>query len=96
MRSKKLKFGQSFSSVFTREPPGEWKIPELDINTHPKKDLEISEQLVKEHLDSLNTSKYPGPDKIHPELLFELRDFLTQFLTKILNKSWDETKLTED
>ena len=31
-----------FSSVFTHEPPGEWKIPELDI-THPIKDLEITE-----------------------------------------------------
>ena len=50
-----------FSSVFTHEPPGEWKIPELDIITHPIKDLEITEQLVKEHLDSLNTSKYPRP-----------------------------------
>ena len=85
-----------FSSVFSHEPPGEWKITELNIITHPIKDLEITEQLVKEHLDSLNTSKSSGPDEIQPKLLFELRDFLTQFLTKILNKSWDETKLLED
>ena len=84
-----------FSSVFTHEPPGERKIPELDI-THPIKDLEMTENLVKEQLDSLNTSKFPGPDEIHPKLLFELRDFLTQNLTKIFNKSWDETKLPED
>ena len=86
-----------FSSVFTHEPPGEWKIPELDI-THPIKDLEITEKLklVKEQLDSVNTSKSPGPDEIHPKLLFELRDFLTQVLTKFFNKSWDETKLPED
>ena len=51
---------------------------------------------MKEHLDSLNTSKYPGPDEIHPKLLFELSDFLTQILTKILNKSSDDTKLPED
>ena len=44
-----------FSSVLTHEPPGEWKIPELDI-TYPIKDLEITEQLVKEQQDSLNTS----------------------------------------
>ena len=54
-----------FLSVFTHEPLGEWKIPELDI-THPIKDLEITEQLVKEQIDSLKTSKNPGPDKIHP------------------------------
>ena len=84
-----------FSSVFTHEQPGEWKIPELDI-THPIKDLEITEQLVKDQLDSLNTSKPPGPNEIHPKLLFELRDFLTQVLTTIFNKSWDETKLPED
>ena len=84
-----------FSSVFTHEPPGELKIPDLDI-THPIKDLEITEQLVKEQLDSLNTSKSPGPDEIHPKRLFKLRDFLTQVLTKILNKSWDETKLPQD
>ena len=81
-----------FSSVFTHEPPGEWTIPELDI-THPIKDLELSEKLVKEQLDSLIKSKSPEPDEIHPELRFELRDFLTQSRTKIFNKSWDETKL---
>ena len=64
---------------------------------HPsKKDLEITENLVKEQLDSLNTSKSPGPDEIHSKLLFELRDFLTQVLTKIFNTSWDETKLPDD
>ena len=92
MRSKKLKF---FPSVFTHEPPGEWKIPELDI-THPIKDLEITEQLVKEQFDSIKTSKYPGLDEIHPKFLFELRYFLTQVLTKTFNKSWDETKLPEE
>ena len=66
-----------FSSVFTHEPPGEWKIPELDV-THPIKNLEITEKLFKEQLDSLNTSKSPGHDEVHPKLQFELRDFLTQ------------------
>ena len=51
---------------------------------------------MKEQLDSLNTSKSPGPDEIHPKLQFELRDILTQVLTKIFNKSLDETKLPED
>ena len=36
------------------------------------------------------------PDEIHPKLLFELRDFLSQFLTNIFNKSWDKTKLPKD
>ena len=94
--SKKLKFCRNFfSTVFTHEPPGEWKIPELDI-THSIKDLEITEHLVKEQLDSLNTSKSPGPDEIQPKLLFEIKDFLTQFLTKITNKSWVGAKLAED
>ena len=56
-------------------------IPDLDI-THRIGDLEISEQLVKEQLNSLKTSKSPGTEKIHPKLLSELRDFLTQILTK--------------
>ena len=84
-----------FSSVFTHEPPGEWKIPELDV-THPIKNLEITEKLFKEQLDSLNISKSPGPDEVHPKLLFELRDFLTQVLTDILIKCWDETKLRKN
>ena len=53
-----------FISLHT-EPPGVSTIPELDIN-HPKKDLKITEQLVKEQLNSLNTSKSPELDKIHP------------------------------
>ena len=41
-----------FSSVFTHEPPGEWKIPELDI-THPIKDLEMTEKYCNLVLHSL-------------------------------------------
>ena len=59
----------------------------------PIKDLELSGKLVKEQLDSLIKLKSPEPDEIHPKLRFELRDFLTQMLTKVFNKSWDETKL---
>ena len=84
-----------FSSVFTHEPPGEREIPELDV-THPIKNLEITEKLFKEQLDSLNTSISPGPDEVHPKLLFKLRDFLTQILTKFFIKCWDETMLRED
>ena len=50
-----------FSSVFTHEPPGEWKIPEVDI-THPIKDLEITEKLVKEQLGSIHRN-LQGPTK---------------------------------
>ena len=96
MRSKKLKFVKVLFISLHTEPPEEWTILELNI-THPIKDLEKTEQLVKEQLNSLNTSKSPGPDKIHPKLLFELRDFLTQILTKIIfKKSWYETKTPED
>ena len=84
-----------FSSIFTQETPGEWKITELDI-TYLKRELEITEQLVKEQLDSLKTSKSLGPDEIHTKLLFELKDFLVQILKKIFNKSWDKPKLPED
>ena len=72
--SKKEVLSKFFSTVFTHEPPGEWKIPELDI-TDPIKDLEITEHLVKEQLDSLNTSKPPGPDDVQPKLLIEKKRF---------------------
>ena len=52
--------------------------------------------MVKEQLDSLNSSKSLGPDEIHPKLLLELRGFLAHIRTKIYNKSWDEKRLPED
>ena len=58
---------QYFSAVFTHEEPGNWKIS-------LKTDCEMSDmyfgesELLKE-LESLNTSKSPGFDGIHPLVL---------------------------
>ena len=58
-----------FSSVFTHE----------DLNNFPKsptrifrlklEDIEITEEIVLDALTSLNGSKSPGPDAIHPRIL---------------------------
>ena len=85
-----------FSSVCTHEPPGEMNIAEIGFPSKISGDLEIIEENVKEQLQLLDTSKSPEPDKIHSKLQFELRQFLAEILTKILNKSWEESKLAED
>ena len=50
---------------------------------HPSNKGLRNNREIGERATRFNTSKSPGPDEIHPKLLFELRDFLTQVLTKI-------------
>ena len=61
-----------FSSVFISEPNGE--IPIISINcTNKFHNINITEEMVLNKLQNLNTSKSPGPDAIHPRVLEELK-----------------------
>ena len=64
-----------FASVFTDEPPGNWEIsppPTASIDDN----LGLTMIDIREELNQLDTSKSPGPDGIHPRVLFELREFI--------------------
>ena len=51
---------------------------------------------IREELNRFDTSKSPGPDGIHPRVLFELREFILEPLLIIFQSSWETSKLPED
>lgn len=74
-----------FSSVFTQESTD--SVP----NFNPRTDCTLSEVTVsvdqfKKALKSLNTSKSPGPDQIHPKVLSELSNELAEPLCILFKK----------
>ena len=84
-----------FASVFTDEPPGNWEIsppPTASIDDN----LELTINDIREELNRLDTSKSPGPDGIHPRVLFELREFIFKPLLIIFQTSWETNKLPGD
>ncbi|VDI22679.1 Hypothetical predicted protein [Mytilus galloprovincialis] len=47
-------------------------------------------------LKNLNTSKSPGPDQVHPKVLFELADIIDTPLTMIFNSSFKTGTVPKD
>jgi hypothetical protein len=47
-------------------------------------------------LNKLNVSKTPGPDLVHPRIIYEVRHEITYPLTKIFNKSLQSKQLPLD
>jgi hypothetical protein len=93
---------KTFTSVFTREPEGTWELPN---KKQPDSQLkyDLSESAVRKVLNKLNCSKSPGPDGIHPRVLYELRKVLslplsiiyqTSVNTGILPDDWKEANIT--
>ena len=58
--------------------------------------LHISESDVLLKLQKLNTNKSPGPDLIHPKILFEIKQEIYKPLTYIFNKSIQQKMIPKD
>ncbi len=85
-----------FSTVFTDEdttniPP----FPDRQFNS-TLDNIEINRELVLKKLTNLNTSKSPGPDKIHPRILKELASTLSTPLTILFTASLEQKKIPSD
>ena len=77
---------KQFSSVYTKEPLE--NIPSVQLRTGNKViHVEIKPEAVNKKLKSLNTNKSCGPDDLHPRLLSELADIISEPLAIILNLS---------
>ena len=84
-----------FTSVFTDECRE--NIPDFDQMTEEAiEELEIDEDMVKKKLKELKVNKSPGPDGIHPRVLYELRDKITTPLTIIYNRSISSNEVPQD
>lgn len=84
-REKAEVLATSFSSVFTREPEGDWLLP----GSHPIIDevFDASVDRTLELLKDIDPTKSPGPDEISPRLLHEARDELAPALSALFNRS---------
>ena len=86
---------KQFSSVFTKEPME--NIPSIATRTETKvQHVEIKADKVSTKLKALNTNKSCGPDDIHPRLLSELADIISEPLAILLNLSVKSGKIPEE
>ena len=84
-----------FSSVFTKESPGDWN-PVDWRPTQNSDDLVITEEIILKELESLNITKSMGPDNLNPRVLHETCQQITPTLTRILTESWQSGELLRD
>ena len=86
---------KQFSSVFTREPDG--NIPPFDKRTNSSvTNPVITSVLIKKKIKALDTNKSFGPDEIHPKILVELCDIVSDPITLIFNRSFEDGILPKD
>jgi hypothetical protein len=84
---KAEQFSRYFSKIYTLEPTDEFvKLPDrMPQNSMPQ--IIITESKVAEKLSNLKLDKSPGPDLIHPRVLFELRNVIVGPLTTLYTES---------
>jgi len=87
-----------FSSVFTREPDNGFdKLPPRVNNQFKQKsDFNICREKIEEKLTQLNTAKSPGPDCLHPRVLYETRAVIAYPLHLSYSKSLETSVLPAD
>ena len=84
---KAEQFSRYFSKIYTLESTDEFvKLPDrMPHNSMPK--IIITEPKVAEKLSKLKLDNSPGPDLIHPRVLFELRNVIVGPLTTLFCES---------
>ena len=79
-------FSAYFASVFTKSPNAHQSAEDHQLE-HILEPLFITPTRVSKRLKALNTSKSPGPDNIHPQVLKELGNELAEPLSILFNNS---------
>jgi hypothetical protein len=88
-------FLQYFGSVFIGEGPD--NLPNVNrVTASVLEDLDITLEVVKKKLQNINVNKSPGPDGIHPRVLFELRENIAPPLTHLYRQSLQQEALPQD
>ena len=75
-----------FSDAFTEEDTSNIPSFHTEDIRKPLEELKITEEKVKERLESLNPHKSPGPDGLHPRVLKELSNEISKPLAIIMKK----------
>ena len=85
-----------FSSVFTREDLKDIPEPRSRNKEDILEDILITDEDVRKKLQKLNPTKSPGPDGLHPRVLKEAANEISQPLATIFNISMKEGRVPED
>ena len=86
---------KQFSSVFNKESLE--NMPNFDQRSNSKlESVIITKDMVEKLINNLQTTKSFGPDELHPAMLKELVDFITEPITIIFNRSMNEGILPND
>lgn len=64
---------------------------ELERELKPK----IDEEIIREYLAAFNEFKFPGPDKLHPRLLRECADVITEPVLVTFEKLWQRQEVRD-
>lgn len=95
-----------FASSFTRENSDNIKNPNITFSGNDSdqlKDIIITPEVVKKHLNCLKRNKSPGPDKLGSSFLLDMCDLIVEPLSTIFNISlklrqvpndWKEANVT--
>jgi len=77
-RDKATALLQFFPSVYSVEPADEYdSLPDVNNEIQGKMSgFVIAEDSIYSKLCALNISKSPGPDMLHPRVLYELKDVI--------------------
>ena len=85
-----------FSTVFTVEPDDDFTPLDTFSVTTNMTDLNIDEAVVYKKLSELKLDKSPGPDNLHPRILFELRSEICKPLQMLFELSLKTGKTPSD
>ena len=66
--------GNFFSSVFTDEATANIPATYDRLSSSPIKHIEVDEDIILNKLSKLDVTKSPGPDGLHPRILYEIRN----------------------
>ena len=97
-KEKAVALQKFFSSVYTVETDDtpETSPIRIDENITTYFDFVLTQEDIYTRLDKLQTDKSPGPDQLHPRILYETRDVIAYPLFLIFNKSLETGKLPGD
>ena len=89
-------FAQHFATVFTKESNDTFtQIPAANIRV-PMTAISLSSDLIRAKLKNLKTDKSPGPDLLHPRIIYEVRDEIAEPLSKLFITTLEKRALPQE
>ena len=85
-----------FKSVFVEEDNREFTQMNIMPNLPNMESIKVKEEDILKRLLKLNINKSPGPDKLHPRILYEVRNEIVSALVIIFNQSLIDHHVPQD